>query len=406
MLLCPFSWVNAGMSPPPLALPTFAVSVWSSPKASCIFSMSMSESESSTSGCTFAGADFALGSACSYPASSLTSASFPTSAAAAAMAGDMRCVRPPAPCRPSKLRLLVLAHRSPGERMSGFIPRHIEQPASRHSKPASSNTLSSPSASAFLLTRPEPGTIIARLRLGATLFPLTICAAILRSSIREFVHDPMKTLSRAISVILVCALSPMYSRARSHASFLFLSLKSSGPGTTPVIGTTSCGLVPHDTVGSISLASMKMSTSYFASGSDRRLSQYLTAFFHSAESGLGARGLPLIYSKVFSSGATRPALAPPSMLMLQIDILASMLSSLIALPQYSITCPVPPAVPILPMTYRMMSLLLTPGASCPSTCTLIFLLRLVTRHCVASTCSTSLVPMPKASAPKAPCVLV
>ena len=28
------------------------------------------------------------------------------------------------------------------------------------------------------------------------------------------------------------------------------------------------------------------------------------------------------------------------------------------------------------------------------------------RHCVASTCSTSLVPMPKASAPKAPCVLV
>ena len=28
------------------------------------------------------------------------------------------------------------------------------------------------------------------------------------------------------------------------------------------------------------------------------------------------------------------------------------------------------------------------------------------RHCVASTCSTSLVPMPNASAPKAPCVLV
>jgi hypothetical protein len=29
-----------------------------------------------------------------------------------------------------------------------------------------------------------------------------------------------------------------------------------------------------------------------------------------------------------------------------------------------------------------------------------------TRHCVANTCSTSLVPMPKASAPKAPCVAV
>ena len=29
-----------------------------------------------------------------------------------------------------------------------------------------------------------------------------------------------------------------------------------------------------------------------------------------------------------------------------------------------------------------------------------------TRHCVASTCSTSLVPIPKASAPNAPCVAV
>ena len=31
----------------------------------------------------------------------------PVTAAAAAMAGDTRCVRPPLPCRPSKLRLLV-----------------------------------------------------------------------------------------------------------------------------------------------------------------------------------------------------------------------------------------------------------------------------------------------------------
>ncbi len=32
--------------------------------------------------------------------------------------------------------------------------------------------------------------------------------------------------------------------------------------------------------------------------------------------------------------------------------------------------------------------------------------RAASRHCVASTCPTSLVPMPKARAPKAPCVLV
>jgi len=38
----------------------------------------------------------------------------PSIAAATAMAGDTRCVLPPAPCRPSKFLLLVDAHRSPG----------------------------------------------------------------------------------------------------------------------------------------------------------------------------------------------------------------------------------------------------------------------------------------------------
>src|SRR6202044_341017 len=55
----------------------------------------------------------------------------PAPAVAAATAGDTRWVRPPGPCRPSKLRLLVDADRSPGARMSPFMPRHIEQPAQR-----------------------------------------------------------------------------------------------------------------------------------------------------------------------------------------------------------------------------------------------------------------------------------
>src|SRR5205823_3288208 len=79
---------------------------------------------------------------------SRTSTRCPAIAAAAAIGGLTRWVRPPLPCRPSKFRLLVEAHRSPGPRMSGFMPRHIEQPASRHSKPASRNTASSPSDSA------------------------------------------------------------------------------------------------------------------------------------------------------------------------------------------------------------------------------------------------------------------
>src|SRR5262249_30670884 len=65
---------------------------------------------------------------------SRASAKWPRIAVAAATSGDTRWVRPPAPWRPSKLRFDVDAHRSPGERMSGFMPRHIEQPARRHSK--------------------------------------------------------------------------------------------------------------------------------------------------------------------------------------------------------------------------------------------------------------------------------
>ena len=49
---------------------------------------------------------------------------------------------------------------------------------------------------------------------------------------------------------------------------------------------------------------------------------------------------------------------------------------------------------------------MTPGASSPSTVTAIVLGRTCGSVCVASTCSTSLVPMPNASAPKAPWVEV
>src|SRR5690606_38200920 len=88
--------------------------------------------------------------------------SVPRMAVAAATTGDTRCVRPPLPCRPSKLRFDVDAHRSPGASWSGFIPRHIEHPAKRHSAPNSSTILSIPSASASMRTRAEPGTTITR----------------------------------------------------------------------------------------------------------------------------------------------------------------------------------------------------------------------------------------------------
>mmetsp|Transcript_32545 Transcript_32545/g.80237 ORF Transcript_32545/g.80237 Transcript_32545/m.80237 type:complete len:214 (+) Transcript_32545:1735-2376(+) len=102
----------------------------------------------------------------------------------------------------------------------------------------------------------------------------------------------------------------------------------------------------------------------------------------------------------------RPARAPPSMAMLQMDMRASMDSALMASPANSITDPVPPAVPITPITCRMKSLDVTPSMKGPSTLMRMFLSLFCSSVCVASTCSTSDVPMPNASAPNAPCVAV
>ena len=101
-----------------------------------------------------------------------------------------------------------------------------------------------------------------------------------------------------------------------------------------------------------------------------------------------------------------PARAPPSIDMLHTVMRPSMESARMASPAYSMTWPVPPAVPISPMIDRMMSLAVTPSGSLPSTVTRMFLAFFWVSVCVASTCSTSLVPMPMASAPKAPCVEV
>jgi hypothetical protein len=84
----------------------------------------------------------------------------------------------------------------------------------------------------------------------------------------------------------------------------------------------------------------------------------------------------------------------------------AMSSARIASPAYSITWPVPPPVPIRPMMASTMSFAVQPTGSTPSTVTRMFFAGFCSSVCVASTCSTSDVPMPKASAPSAPCVEV
>ena len=107
-----------------------------------------------------------------------------------------------------------------------------------------------------------------------------------------------------------------------------------------------------------------------------------------------------------SSTAIMPARAPASIAMLQTVMRPSIDSARIALPANSIAQPVPPAVPMRPMMASATSFAVTPRLSGPSTLTRMFFILRVVRHCVASTCSTSEVPMPCARQPKAPCVLV
>ena len=70
------------------------------------------------------------------------------------------------------------------------------------------------------------------------------------------------------------------------------------------------------------------------------------------------------------------------------------------------TWPVPPSTPMRLMMARITSFAVTPAPRLPVTSTAIVFGRACASVCVASTCSTSEVPMPKASAPTAPCVEV
>ncbi len=101
-----------------------------------------------------------------------------------------------------------------------------------------------------------------------------------------------------------------------------------------------------------------------------------------------------------------PARAPASIDMLQIVMRSSIDSASIAGPRYSSTCPVPPFTPIRPMIASTRSLAVTPGPSRPATSIASVRGLRCSRHWVASTYPTSVVPMPNASAPNAPCVLV
>ena len=111
-----------------------------------------------------------------------------------------------------KLRLLEEADTSRPWSLSSFIPRHIEQPALRHWKPAAWKTSCRPSASAALATCCEPGTMSARTPLATLPFRAT-SAAVRRSDRRPLVQEPTKATSIFVPSMGWPASKPMKARA-------------------------------------------------------------------------------------------------------------------------------------------------------------------------------------------------
>ena len=126
----------------------------------------------------------------------LTSTKCPAIAAAAAIAGLTRWVRPP-----GALPALEVAIRGRGAALARLEPVGVHAEAHRAARlaPLEAGVAGRPGRglrfSACAFTSPEPGTTIASLTFEPRACPRTTAAAARRSSMRELVHEPMNTLS-------------------------------------------------------------------------------------------------------------------------------------------------------------------------------------------------------------------
>ena len=173
--------------------------------------------------------------------------------------------------------------------MSGFMPRHIEQPALRQSKPASVKTASRPSCSACSFTSIEPGTTIARTP-SATRRPADDVgggAQVLHAAVRARAEEDgvdgdlaqrrpggeAHVGERALGGVALAA-----GRQRLRVGDDVAERRRPAPG-----------LVPQVTNGVTAEASRTTSLSNTASSSVRRVSQWATAASQSAPCGACGR---------------------------------------------------------------------------------------------------------------------
>ena len=162
------------------------------------------------------------------------------------------------------------------------MPRHIEQPAPRHSKPASMKISSQ--AARFGLAADaacDPGTTSA-LTCGATWRPRTIRAASSRSDSRPLVHDPMNATSIGVP-------STRDAGVESHERERFVDRRSPPRISASPMPTDCPGLMPQVTVGSIDAASIVTRSSYGASASDAIDRHHATARSNASPCGANRR---------------------------------------------------------------------------------------------------------------------
>ena len=235
-------------------------------------------------------------------------------------AADSRWVRPPRPWRALKVCGSGRGRGTlSGDRVSGFIPRHMEQPAYRHSAPAAMNTSCSPSF----------GRGAHRVRARHHEHPHPVCdlaapdhlSGSPQVSRRPLVQEPTNTTSMGNSRMGV----PGVERHVGQRPFGGGALGTGGelrwvPGTTPSNGTPCPGCVPRSRTARLA------GVQDFGVERGARIGGEATPVVQ--------RRLPLLAewrvspssrkAKVVSSGATMPALAPHSMDMFATVIRPSM----------------------------------------------------------------------------------
>ena len=320
------------------------------------------------------------------------------------MAGLARCERTPGPCRPSKLRLVLVITRRAAPKESMPAKKHSEQPLSRHSKPASRKTRSSPSASASRFTVEDPGTTIA-FTPGATLRPREDARGL--AQVRQpavGARADEGRLDRRAGDRCRRGEAPC-TRARAPARPARRPEARDGSGTRPSMAIACSGLVPQVTCGA-SAGTSSSSARVPATRRRRRRGRASAPPRARRSSPFGANGLRATQAMAASSGATRPVHAPNSTAMLHSVRRPSTDSARTASPANSMAWPVAAGRAEAPDEGERHVLAPAPAGSRPRSSTRMAFGRRRTSVCVATACSPSVEPIPHASAPIPPTVPV